>query len=68
MTDCSVSALRNTRATSRSFQTHRNWKMANAASAGTDSGSTTRRNIWKCVAPSMLAVSNRSPGSCEMKL
>ncbi len=32
-----------------------NWKMAKAASAGTDSGRTTLVNIWKCVAPSMKA-------------
>ena len=35
-------APRKTSATSRSFQTHRNWKIAKAASAGTDSGSTIR--------------------------
>ena len=42
--------------------------MAKAARAGTESGSTTLVNIWKCVAPSMLAVSKRSPGSWLMKL
>ena len=59
---------RNTSATSRSFQTHRNWKIANAPSAGTDNGRTMRMNAWKCDAPSMAADSNRSRGSWEMKL
>ena len=68
MTRTSAPGPRNTSATSRSFQTHRNWKIANAPSAGTDSGSTIRMNVWKCDAPSIAADSNRSRGSCEMKL
>ena len=40
--------------------------MANAASTGTDSGSTSRQKIVKWSAPSMRAASNRSFGSCEM--
>ena len=37
----------NVKATSRSFQTHRNWKMANDAIAGTVSGRTSFRKIRK---------------------
>ena len=40
--------------------------MANAASAGTDSGSTSRQKIVGWSAPSMRAASNRSAGSDEM--
>ena len=50
----------------KSFQVHRNWKMANAASTGTDSGSTSRQKIVKWSAPSMRAASNRSFGSVLM--
>ena len=57
---------RKTSAMSRSFHTHRNWKIANAPRAGTDSGRTMRRKIWRCEAPSIAADSNRSEGSCEM--
>ena len=42
-------------ATSRSFQTPRNWKIPHAAIAGTDSGSTTFRNTPNADAPSILA-------------
>jgi hypothetical protein len=31
---------------SRSFQTQRNWKMANEASAGTDIGRISLENVW----------------------
>ena len=44
---------RNTRATSRSFQTHRNWKIAKAPSAGIESGSTIRMKVWNADAPSI---------------
>ena len=33
-------------ATSRSFQVHRNWKIANEASAGTDIGTMSRQKVW----------------------
>ena len=49
-----VGSLTNTSAISRSFQTQRNWKMANDASAGTDSGMTTRlktRELGRAVHP-----------------
>ena len=59
---------RKTSAMSRSFQTHRNWKIAKAPRAGTDSGSTILMNVWKWDAPSMAADSNRSRGSWLMKL
>ena len=49
-----------------SFHTQRNWKMANDANAGTDSGSTSRMKAVKCEAPSIYADSNRSLGSCEI--
>ena len=42
-------------ATSRSFHTHRNWKIANEASAGSDSGSTILMKMSKSLAPSMRA-------------
>ncbi len=58
----------NVSATSRSFQTHRNWKIAKEAIAGVDSGSTILRKMRKWLAPSTRAASNRSRGSCEMKL
>ena len=38
---------RNNKATSRSFHTQRNWKMANEASAGTDIGMISRQNVVK---------------------
>ena len=44
-TSCSVP--RNTSATSRSFHTQRNWKIAKDASAGSDSGSASRVNAVK---------------------
>jgi hypothetical protein len=50
----------------KSFHVHRNWKIANAASTGIDSGSTSRQNIVKWSAPSMRAASKRSFGSPEM--
>src|SRR3954470_6575819 len=40
-----LSEVANTSATSRSFQTQRNWKMASDAIAGQPIGSTTRRNV-----------------------
>ena len=58
----------NVNATKRSFQTHRNWKIANDAIAGTDSGSTILRKIRKWLAPSTRAASMRSRGNCAMKL
>ena len=54
---------RNTYATRRSFQTHRNWKIANAASAGTDRGTMSRQKIVKWSAPSILADSTIDEGS-----
>ena len=56
----------NTRATSRSFHTQRNWKIANDASAGTDIGSTSRKNVWKWLAPSIFADSITVLGSVAM--
>ena len=55
-------------ATSRSFHTQRNWKIANDASAGTASGSTMRKKICPWLAPSTRAASITSPGISEMKL
>ena len=57
---------RNTYATSRSFQTQRNWKIANAASAGTDSGMISRQKIVKWSAPSIRADSMIEDGSDPM--
>ncbi len=57
---------RNTYATRRSFQTHRNWKIANAASAGTESGTTSRQKIVKWSAPSIFADSMIEEGSDPM--
>ena len=57
---------RNTYATSRSFQTHMNWKIANAASAGTDSGTIRRQKIVKWSAPSIRADSMIDDGSDPM--
>ncbi len=59
---------RNTSETSRSFQTHRNWKMPNAAIAGVSSGSRILKKIVTCPAPSTRAASISSPGSSLMKL
>ena len=42
----------NVLATSRSFHTHRNWKIPNEAIAGIDNGSTIDRKIRRCEAPS----------------
>ena len=55
-------------ATSRSFQTQRNWKMPNEAIAGIDSGSTIVRKIRRWLAPSTRAASISDSGSCAMKL
>ncbi len=49
-------------ATSRSFQTQRNWKIANDAIAGSDSGSTMRKKICPWLAPSTRAASITSAG------
>ena len=57
---------RNTYATSRSFQTQRNWKIANAARAGTDSGTMSRQKIVKWSAPSILADSMIDEGRDPM--
>ena len=54
--------------TSRSFHTQRNWKIANDAIAGVDSGSTIERKIRKWLAPSTRAASIRDCGSWAMKL
>ena len=59
---------RNTSETSRSFHTHRNWKMPNAASAGVRSGRRILKKIVTCPAPSTRAASMSSPGSSRMKL
>ena len=48
------------RATSRSFHTHMNWKMASAAMAGRASGITSRKKILNSLAPSMRAASSSS--------
>ena len=53
-------------ATSRSFQTQRNWKIANAAIAGTDIGTISRQNVVKWLAPSTFADSITSYGSVAM--
>ena len=55
-------------ATSRSFHTQMNWKIANEAIAGIDSGSTMRRKIRRWLAPSTRAASISDSGSWEMKL
>jgi hypothetical protein len=55
-------------ATSRSFQTHRNWKMPKAASAGRSRGSSTRKKIATCPAPSIRAASSSVAGTSFMKL
>ena len=53
---------------SRSFQTHRNWKIPYAAIAGTESGTTIVRNTPKADEPSIRAASMRSRGSVMKKL
>src|SRR5690606_4005078 len=55
-----------TSATNRSFQTHRNWKIANDASAGTDIGRISRQKVWKWLAPSIFADSITLTGSVAM--
>ena len=57
-----------TMATSRSFQTQRNWKIAKAAMAGTSSGSSTTKKIFTCPQPSTLAASTIDAGTSFMKL
>ena len=57
---------RNTYATSRSFQTHMNWKIANAARAGIESGMIRRQKIVKWSAPSIRADSMIEEGSEPM--
>ena len=54
-------------AISRSFQTQRNWKIANEASAGTDRGTTMRRKMARFDAPSIRAASIRSFGRVMKK-
>ncbi|CPU64383.1 Uncharacterised protein [Mycobacteroides abscessus] len=58
----------NVSATSRSFHTQRNWKMPNAAMAGTRSGMRTWKKIFTCPAPSTRAASTSSRGMSFMKL
>ncbi len=55
-------------ATSRSFQVHRNWKMASEAIAGRLSGSTRRKKMPISEAPSMRAASSSSAGNPTKKL
>ena len=57
---------RKTKAIRKSFHTQRNWKIAKLASAGTESGRMMPTKIWKCVAPSMRALSIMSRGSEAM--
>ena len=61
-------SVRNTEAIKKSFQVHRNWNTAKAASAGRANGSTKRMKIVKWLAPSMRAASNTSRGSWLTKL
>ena len=53
-------------AISRSFHTHRNCRIANAASAGTDIGTISLQNVWKWVAPSIFADSITVLGNVDM--
>jgi len=53
---------RKIRATSRSFQTHMNWKMKNEANDGTDKGRTILKKKREWEAPSIWADSNKSDG------
>jgi hypothetical protein len=55
-------------AASRSFHTHRNWKMASDANAGAEVGMAMRKNAWSGVAPSSSAASKSSAGSDTKKL
>ncbi len=57
---------RNSSATSRSFQTQRNWKIANAAIAGIDIGTIRRQNVVKWLAPSTFADSITERGRVAM--
>ena len=58
----------NVSATSRSFHTHRNWKIANAAIAGVSSGIIIRKKIFTWPAPSTRAASTSYCGMSFMKL
>ena len=58
----------NVSAKSKSFHTHKNWKIAIDAIPGIDSGKTIRRKIVKWFAPSTYAASIKSRGKLEMKL
>ena len=51
-----VASIRKTFATRRSFQVHRNWKIAKDAKAGNDSGRMILTKIWKSVAPVHLCI------------
>jgi hypothetical protein len=53
---------KNTIATSRSFQTHKNWKIAKEAMTGTERGSTNVVKVVKGDAPSTWADSIKSDG------
>ena len=53
-------------ATRKSFQVQRNWKIAKAASAGTDSGMMSRQKVVKWLAPSTRADSMISRGRAPM--
>src|SRR4029450_8862485 len=55
------------RGISRSFQVHRNWKMAKEARAGTDMGTICRQNVLKWLAPSILADSITALGKVDME-
>src|SRR4051812_26255536 len=55
-----------TSALRRSFQTQRNWKIANEANTGVDMGRISLQNVWKWLAPSILADSMTSLGSVAM--
>ena len=57
---------RKTIATNKSFQTQRNWKMANEATAGIESGRIRCVKIVKCDAPSKKADSKMSFGNWLM--
>lgn len=56
------------RATSMSFHTHRNWKIAGDAMAGSPSGRTICPKVRHSLAPSMRADSRSSRGTCRKKL
>src|SRR5713226_9712762 len=59
---------RKIKATSRSFQTHINWKIPSDASAGTDNGRAMVQNVRQVEAPSTYADSIISLGSVAKKL